>query len=78
MTFEERYGPAMRITDKEKAKAFFEELVQWHMERWGHDREHAEKTEARNLGYWSGYYGQETRKRFYEVFGLTHPIFGRV
>lgn len=74
-TLRQKYGPAMRITDQEAADLYFEELVQQNM-GWGHTREEAEKIERSNLGYWAGYYDNDTRRRVEKLFRCEHPVFG--
>jgi hypothetical protein len=74
-TIEERYDPAMAITDQKEADAYFESLVAEQMSE-GVAREPAEKLERESLGYYAGYYSFETRLRVEELFRCTHPVFG--
>lgn len=62
ITFGEKYDPAMAITDQAAADEYFESLVE-HTMRFGADRVEAERLERKNLGYFAGYYGSETRER---------------
>lgn len=75
-TIGEMYGPAMEIQTKEEADAYLESLVQWAMTRWGKSREEATAAEKSNLGYYSGYYDNETAQRVMRLFDCAHPIFG--
>ena len=77
ITVGEKYNPAMKITDKEEAKAYFEACVV-HCMRHGHTREEAEKIERSNIGYYAGYWDSKTAARVYELFECSHPIFGEV
>lgn len=77
ITIGEKYAPAMDITDQEVADAYFEACVQHTMD-WGKSREEAENTERENLGYYAGYYGNETRERVERLFGCAHPVFGAI
>ena len=77
LTIGEKYGPAMEITDQEKANAHFEECVQ-HMMSFGKNRAEAEDIERQNLGYYAGYYSNETRERVERLFLCAHPIFGKI
>ena len=72
----EKYGPAMKITDIKKADAYFEELVQHNMKNTNNNRKEAEQIERSNLGYYSGYYDNETIERVQRLFSCRHPIFG--
>jgi len=67
----------MEVQTEEEAAAYFEELVQRNMSVWGHPREEAESIERRNLGYFAGYYGHETRLRVERLFRCSHPVFGK-
>lgn len=82
-TYGERYMPAMEITDPEKAKEWFEALVEYNLRRSAADglpprtREQAIKIEKANLGYFTGYYNEPGRAaRVQHLFGCSHPIFG--
>lgn len=77
ITIGDKYQPAMEITDQDKADAYFEECVV-HTMRWGRTREEAEKIERANLGYYAGYYNDETRERVERLFRCSHPIFGAI
>ena len=54
ITINEKYGPAMKMTEQAEADAYFEECVQ-HCMSFGRTREEAEKIERGNLGYYGGY-----------------------
>jgi hypothetical protein len=75
ITTGEKYGPAMKITDPLEAREYFGVCVE-HMMRHGHSRDEAEKIELANLGYYAGYYDDETRTRVEQLFGAFHPVFG--
>jgi hypothetical protein len=64
----------MKITDQAKADAYFEELVR----TCGKPRAEAETIERANLGYYAGYYDDETRARVERLFNCVHPIFGPI
>jgi hypothetical protein len=74
-TYGEKYHPAMKITDQAEADLYFEACVK-HCMRFGKSREEAEQIERCNLGYFGGYYDDETQKRVNRLFHTTHPIFG--
>lgn len=73
----DKYGPAMEIKTQADADAYFEQCVKHSMVCWGQSREDAECTERANLGYYAGYYNQETRERIEELFHCEHPFFGK-
>jgi len=75
VTIGEKYGPAMGVKTAEEAREYFEACVRHNMS-FGNTREEAEKTERRNIGYYTGYYSAETAQRVMSLFGVVHPIFG--
>ena len=77
ITMGDKYRPAMSMTDPEQAEAYFEECVAHYMS-FGKSREEAESIERQNLGYFAGYYDDETRERVERLFKCAHPIFGKI
>jgi hypothetical protein len=77
LTFEQAYAPAMEIREEEGAAAYFQALVERDIRMNGHSVEEAEAIERHNLGYYAGYYDQETRDRVLQLFNAPHPYFGR-
>ena len=77
ITIGDKYRPAMEIEDSVEAAEYFEACVE-HCMRFGASREEAEKIQRANLGYYAGYYNQETQERVERLFGAVHPIFGPV
>lgn len=78
ITIGDKYGPAMKITDQAEADAYFVRCVEHTMQFVGGSREEAERIERVNLGYYAGYYDDETRKRVERLFKCAHPIFGKI
>lgn len=74
LTIGESYGPAMHITSQEEAREYLRALVDRHV-RLNPDRsrEGAIHIELLNLGYYAGYFDQETRARVLRLFGARHP-----
>lgn len=77
ITIGEKYKPAMEITDQSQADAYFEECMH-HCMSHGKSRREAEEIERSNLGYFAGYYNNETRGRVERLFRCEHPIFGAI
>jgi len=77
ITIGEKYDSAMKITEPAEAQAYFELCVEHCM---SHDRtrQEAESIERENLGYYAGYFDDETRRRVEELFGCAHPMFGKI
>lgn len=78
ITMGEKYGPAMEMNEEAPARAYFEELVEHTMRVLKVGRPEAERTERSNLGYYAGYYDEETRQRVERLFRCAHPVFGKV
>jgi len=77
ITIGEKYTPAMELTELADATAYFEKCVR-HTITWGKSRQEAEEIERQNLGYFAGYYDDETRLRVERLFQCAHPIFGSI
>ena len=73
-TFGDTLGPAMEITDQAVADDYFEQLAAQHVSR---DRKDAARIVRENLGYYAGYYNEETQVRVNRLFHTEHPIFGK-
>jgi len=78
ITIGDKYGPAMEITDEAQAAAYFERCVEHTMRLRSCERSEAERIERENLGYFAGYYSDETRERVERLFSCSHPIFGKI
>lgn len=77
ITIGDKYRPAMEITNEAEAHAYFECCVE-HCMSHGSSREKAEEIERANLGYFAGYYDDETRARVERLFLCKHPVFGAI
>ena len=78
ITVGEKYNPAMEITSQAEADEYFEACVEHQMDFGGKTRQEAEVIERVNLGYYAGYYSDETRERVERLFRCQHPIFGSI
>ncbi|HVX56947.1 MAG TPA: hypothetical protein VHA37_04395 [Candidatus Saccharimonadales bacterium] len=77
-TYFELLGPAMEITDQAEADEYFELLVERCLEKEPMLRSMAEAIQRDNLGYFAGYYGNDTRERVERLFKCAHPVFGKI
>lgn len=78
-TIGEAYKPAMEITDQAVADEYFEALVKSCMkDDPSFSIVQAEELQRHNLGYYAGYYDNETRARVEALFHCAHPIFGAI
>jgi len=80
LTHGDCFHPAMKITEQEDADQYFKEYVahiQGHLNKEPNkDGMTAEQIARVNLGYFAGYYDNETRIRVERLFSCSHPIFG--
>jgi hypothetical protein len=74
----ELYDPAMTIQTQEEASKYFNYLVDYYLEQFGGERHEAERIIKINLGYYAGYYDNETRARVEKLYTCEHPYFGRI
>lgn len=77
ITIADKYGPAMLITEQVGADHYFWILVE-HSMSFGKTKGEAEVIERANLGYYAGYYDNETRARVERLFACAHPVFGNI
>ena len=75
LTLGESLGPAMEITDPQDAAQYFADYVEFQKDNGIQDAENVCRS---NLGYYAGYYSDETRARVERLFGCAHPFFGSI
>lgn len=70
---ESKYGPALRVTDKREADAFFAKIVAENMKAAGsvRKRKEAEAIERRNLAYFIANMDDDTKARVARLFGVA-------
>jgi hypothetical protein len=82
VTFGDVLGPAMKIEDQAEADQYLADYVKWLEDRWSSGKEikttkmSAIECARHNLGYYAGYYDEETMERVNRLFMTEHPIFG--
>lgn len=81
LTYGECLEPAMNITDAEDAKQYLKDYVDF-IEKTVDKKHLTERTSTEiakhNLGYYAGYYNNETRERIERLFMCEHPLFGSI
>ena len=77
LTYGECLEPAMKITDPEDARQYMAEYVKFIAK---HDcgKNTPEEVAKQNLGYYAGYYDNETRMRVEMLFTCAHPVLGSI
>ena len=79
MTIAELYEPAMEIETQAEADAYLEKCVRHSLsDDPTQTRKQAEAIQRSNLGYYAGYYSDETRERVERLFRCSHPILGSI
>lgn len=75
-TIGEKYGPAMEIKNQIEADEYFKLCVEHTLSLRTITVSDAEAIERKNLAYYAGYYGHDTRLRVERLFRCAHPMFG--
>ena len=82
LTMGEVLDPAMEITDAEDAKQYKAAYIAWIQKDLdkglGEKNATAEQIANSNLGYYAGYFSNETRERVERLFNCAHPVFGSI
>lgn len=82
LSYGEALRPAMEITDKVDAEQYLRDYIAytqaWLDKEPRKDNATVEEIAKANLGYFAGYYGDETREQVERLFNCVHPIFGKV
>jgi len=82
LTFGECLGPAMEITDPQDAQQYLTEYAKYTQKFLDKEPRDDDMTAEQickvNLGYFAGYYDNETRVRVEELFTCSHPVFGSI
>lgn len=80
LTYGDCLHPAMKITEQEDANQYLGEYVSYIQKSLDKeprtDNMTAEQIAKTILGYFAGYYDNETRERVEELFKCSHPVFG--
>jgi hypothetical protein len=82
LTYGEALDPAMNITDPEDAAQYKADYIKYTesflKDGLSETGNTAEEIVNVNLGYFAGYYDNETRARVERLFNTSHPIFGAI
>lgn len=76
LTYGQTLGPAMEISNQKDADEYLEALIEYYMRDGTKSKNECRELALNNLGYFAGYYDQETANRVKKLFGALHPIFG--
>jgi hypothetical protein len=78
LTYGDCLHPAMKITDEADAQQYLADYVAYIGDKPRKEGLPAEQIALNNLGYFAGYYDNETRERVERLFKCSHPIFGSI
>lgn len=82
LTYGECLGPAMKITDQSDAEQYLADYVAFIQKALDRNPREDGKTALDiakiNLGYYAGYYDDETRRRVERLFKCDHPVYGAI
>jgi hypothetical protein len=76
-TWGEKYGGAMNVKTQEEADEWLKACIEHNMGVSDHTLEEATRIELSNIGYWTGYCGEETAERVMRLFNCSHPVFSK-
>ncbi len=71
----EVYDLAMQAKTQEQADECLDKVVA--AEKVEGRRSLAEKIARRNIGYWTGYFDEQTARRVWRLYKTQHPVFGK-
>lgn len=71
------YIAIKKLEDPEEIRAFFEEYKEWLPRYLPEEGRSLESIVSTNLGYVIGYLDPESRKKWYDIIGPMHPVYGR-
>jgi len=77
LTYGEVLGPACEIQTQEDADKYLVAVLAYHQRVHGKTEQEARELFLENVGYFSGYYDNETMARVQRLFNTAHPIFGK-
>ena len=80
LTYGDILEPAMKITDREDAQQYLKSYIDYIQADLDKEKkkDDAAQIAKHNLGYFAGYYSNETRERVEKLFSCEHPLFGSI
>jgi len=79
LTYGETLDPAMKIIEQADADQYLKEYADFIEKQPDFKGNETGISIAKaNLGYWAGYWNDETRKRVEKLFKCAHPVFGSI
>ena len=81
VTLGELYDPAMKVKTQEEANECLKSIVYHTMiisTPKIKTRQETIDMVKQNIGYWAGYFDEETQDRVYKLYKTQHPVFGLI
>ena len=75
MADEVRYDDLLKVATQDEADVCLKKIIQIIVSKDGKSPREAKKLAKANIGYWAGYYDEETARRIWKLFRTEHPIF---
>ena len=69
---------AMKATTKDEADLVLMNYTLRLQTKWKKTPEEASRIAKENIGYYAGYFSNETRERVERLFDCAHPFFGKI
>ncbi len=81
-TYGDILTPTKEVENREEAKIYFEAYVAYLAEHQANGEPGMQGYDptavaSANIGYYSGYFDNETMSRVQDLFDVSHPVFGR-
>ena len=69
-------GPTAKVETENEASEYFAAMLKSHMISFNEGEDEAASKCRSNIGYFSGYFDQETMCKVQRLFRAAHPVFG--
>ena len=78
LTYRQMLDMCNAVKTKEEAAVLLGDFVTYYVNKHEYSQDEALKIIRSNIGYLAGYCDVETQRRFEDLFGAVHPVFGAV
>ena len=78
LTYGQMLNMCNAVKTKEEAAVLLGDFVTYYVNKHEYGKDQALKIIGANIGYLAGYCDAETQRRFEDLFGAVHPVFGAV
>lgn len=78
LTYRQMLDMCNAVKTKEEASVLLGDFVTYYVNKHEYSQDEALNIIRSNIGYLAGYCDVETQRRFEDLFGAVHPVFGAV